>query len=193
MKLSPSERLIIELLCDIANKKPSDYDTNFISKAISSQQEWAIPIKYQCLDDGSPKPLFVSEVYAILETYRWISDTIQSTGISKDDLKKMVVDNSTAPITFDGFDGNNESEHLSAARMLIDDLGLYQEQSGKANNTHAPRRDAYIKVSNAYIKELKAAGNYTLQHTIENLVAVLNKGSKLQMDIVELSALWHRG
>lgn len=192
MKLSTQERLIIELLCAISNKEPSGYDTSFIRKAVSTRQEWAIPIRYESLDDGSPRPLFVTEVFAILDTYRWISDTIKSVGIEASDLKSSINGPRPAPLAFDGFDGNNESDHLSAAQMLVDDLDRYEEQKGKVNDTHSHRRDAYIKVANAYIKALNASGDYMLPQTFENLVAVLNDGSKLQFDLVELSSLWPR-
>lgn len=192
MKLSTQERLIIELLCAISNKEPSGYDTSFIGKAVSTHQEWAIPIRYQSLDDGAPRPLFVTEVFAILETYRWISDTIKSIGVEANDLKSSVTGQALAPLAFDGFDGNNENDHLSTALMLVDDLDRYEEQKGKVNDTHSRRRDAYIKVANAYIKALNASGNYLLPRTFENLVAVLSDGSRLQFDSVELSSLWPR-
>lgn len=189
MLLSPQERLIIELLCAISSKKPSDYDTDFIGKVVSQQQEWAIPLKYQSLSDGSPKPIFVSEVFAILETYRWISDTMEDIKINEADLRTRFTDQGRVPIIFDGFDGNNEIEHLSAANVLIDDLGLYQEQKGKANNTHGPRRDAYIQVANAYV-QAQQKEQYTLQRTAENLINILSEAARFKIGLVELSSLW---
>lgn len=191
MQLSAQERLIIELLCSISSKTPSEYDTDFIAKVVSSKQEWAIPLKYQSLKDDTPKPWFVSEVFAILDTYRWISDTIKVASTSEDALRQMFTDPGRVPIVFDGFDGNNEIEHLSAARVLIDDLGLFEEQKGKANNTHGPRRDAYIRVANAYVKAQKESG-YQLGKTTNNLAAVLAEGAKLKFDRIELSSLWSK-
>lgn len=191
MQLSPQERLIIELLCSISSKTTSEYDTSFIARMLASRQEWAIPFQYQNLEDDTSKPLYVSEVLAILATYRWISDTINKTGLSEDAIRNMFADPGRVPIVFDGFDGNNESEHLSAARVLINELGRFQEQKDRANNTHGPRRDAYIRVANEYIQAATENG-HQLEQTQEALVRVLSGGAHRMFGKVELSPLWSK-
>ena len=69
MVLSPAERLIIQLICDLAqpaNKREFDYD--FISKAVGWRHEWALTWKYDFLrDDAEETPADVTQVANILD------------------------------------------------------------------------------------------------------------------------------
>ncbi|MBS3019112.1 hypothetical protein DJFAAGMI_01851 [Comamonas sp. PE63] len=194
MNLTPAEKLIIELLCDSLKGKDSVYDVEFLSKVISSNETWAISKRYQSLEDKSPEPAYVTEVYAILEAYRWVYDTTQELGPRVSEIRSIVQEKGQVHVQekFDGFDGNNESDHLSAAHIIVDDLRLYEEQKGRVNNTHGPRRDAYVRVANAYMKLREEAPDGILPRTYESLLEVFREAAKLKLDIVLLDPRWAR-
>lgn len=49
-------------------------------------------------------------------------------------------------VVFVGFDGNEEGEHYSYARFLLEDRGLWRESKSDNYNTHYPVLDAYRKM-----------------------------------------------
>lgn len=49
-------------------------------------------------------------------------------------------------ITFRGFDGNNESEHMGIARFLIDDLERFSTLKGRDLNSHMPSTETYRRM-----------------------------------------------
>lgn len=192
MNLTAAEKLIIELLCDCLKGKESEYDVEFLKNAIGQDMTWAIPFKYETLNEGLERPRYVQEVFAILETYRWIHDTSRTLGADFTKIVESIKGDLWVPPTFDGFDGNNESAYLGASKMIVDDLARYQEQTGNTNNTHAPRLDAYIRTANAYMKLRIKTDQYYPPQTEENLKEVFTEASKRYLDQTVLNAQWLR-
>lgn len=190
LKLSAAEKLIIGLLCDSLKDKESEYDTEFINDAIFRNMTWAIPLKYDSLDEKEELPLYVREVFAILETYQWIQITSHTLGAQLPDVLSQAKGELWAPPVFDGFDGNNESAHLGAARMLVERLDRFNEQAGNINNTHAPRREAYIRVANAFMKLREKTNEYFPAQSAENLAFVMSEGARRYLDRIELNPKW---
>jgi uncharacterized protein YfbU (UPF0304 family) len=51
---------------------------------------------------------------------------------------------------FRGFDGNNESEYMSVASFLINDLERFEEFKGRSMNSHMPSIETYRRMLSAF-------------------------------------------
>ena len=58
-----------------------------------------------------------------------------------------------------GFDGNNESSHISAARFLVDSLDRFQHFKGRDFNAHMPTLDGHRRMLNVFDPILKRVLN----------------------------------
>jgi uncharacterized protein YfbU (UPF0304 family) len=88
----------------------------------------------------------VSEVIHIIEMW-----TIIEEGYAKlSEADKERVAREAEPFgkspKFAGFDGNNESEHMGIARVLIDDLGRFQSLKGRYLNSHSPSLESHRRM-----------------------------------------------
>src|SRR5947209_4609316 len=54
-------------------------------------------------------------------------------------------------IEFRGFDGNNETEQMSIARFLVDDLGRFERFKGRDFNSHTASVDAYRRMLGVFL------------------------------------------
>jgi len=45
-----------------------------------------------------------------------------------------------------GFDGNNETEHMSIARFLVEKLRRFENFKGRSFNSHMPKVASYRKM-----------------------------------------------
>lgn len=68
--------------------------------------------------------------------------------LSEDDKAKIKAANLRFGdhMTFIGFDGNSETEHMSIARFLIDDMGRWQAFKGRELNSHFQVLDTYRRM-----------------------------------------------
>jgi hypothetical protein len=65
------------------------------------------------------------------------------------DKKKWLAENSKPfgkDVQFPGFDGNNESPYVSAARFFVDSLDRFQHFKGRELNAHMPTLQAYRRM-----------------------------------------------
>jgi uncharacterized protein len=154
VKLSDGERLILVMLSEMYEqlKIEGEVDPKFMLAAIHSGNTWALKWKYPGIlsegdDDNSPT---VHEVVDILAMWDMIEYSYRE--LSPEDKKR--VETEAAPfgrhVQFRGFDGNNEGEHMSVARFLIDDLDRFADFKGRDLNSHAPSLDTYRRMLAAF-------------------------------------------
>jgi uncharacterized protein YfbU (UPF0304 family) len=149
MKLTDGERLILVMLSSICKKLDirDEIDPEFLIKALTSDKTWAIKWKYWALFESpeEDRPPFVKEVLDILGMWDSIESAYEVlTPTEKVNLKEKA--KLSGNPTFKGFDGNNETEHLSTARCFIDDLDLFVEFKGRDLNSHFPVLDSYRRM-----------------------------------------------
>jgi len=139
LKISDGEKLILLMLSELYEKLDveGEIEPDFIKSAISWGHLWAIPWKYPGIPfEDQENPAIVEEVADILEM--WSAVEYAYDDLSAEDKDKLAED--AAPFgnspKFEGFDGNNESSHVSVARFLIDDLERFQEFKGRVLNCH---------------------------------------------------------
>ncbi|AMM13332.1 hypothetical protein AX768_03615 [Burkholderia sp. PAMC 28687] len=148
MKMSNAEKLIATMLCEVMKKvKATDeLDPDLIQDAIYSNHLWAIEWKYHGLfaDNADETPEEVGYVVDVLDMWSFIEDA--SAGLSTEDVARVKEAHPHFSGTFPGFDGNNESELLSIARMLVGKLERFEEFDGRVNNSHMPTTPRYKRM-----------------------------------------------
>lgn len=149
MKLTDGEKLIILMLTEIYEKFQIDGETepDFLRSAIFNDHLWGIRWKYSGIPfEPADDPPVVGEVVDILDMWSFIEHAY--TKLDEKQRQKLAQD--AAPFgenpRFNGFDGNNESEHMSVAMFLVDKLERFQEFKGRNFNCHFPSLDAHQRM-----------------------------------------------
>ena len=143
MEMTDSEKLILLMLSEIHQKLEiqGDIDPKFIASAIYDDHTWAIPFRYIGVfpsESGRELPPEVKEVIDILDMWTFIENGYASlTQQEKQKLAAALPSGGSDP-KFSGFDGNNETEHMSAASFLINELKRFPHFSERALNCHYP-------------------------------------------------------
>ena len=161
-RLSNSEKLMTWLLSEIfknqigekKNREERKHDlqsVEIIQEAIFGGHFWALMwelsgVMHNHVDD----PKAVRAVVDILDTWSFIERAYAEF----DDVEKQRVEIEVGPWgknpIFRGFDGNNESEHLSIARFLIEKLGRFESFKGRDFNSHMPTVSRYRDMAAAF-------------------------------------------
>jgi len=175
MKLSSQEKLIFVMLCDIYEKLGIDGEVNhkFIAKSIFSDNTWAIPWELPGIfgDEQFSDPPEVEEVADILEMWSQLEASYSALSAAE----KTRVETEASPfgreVKFPGFDGNNESRHLSVAKHFIKEMGRWTEFEGRDLNSHAPSLAAYRRMLEAMnrARESNATGLLSVGEIVEVL------------------------
>jgi uncharacterized protein YfbU (UPF0304 family) len=150
MTLSDGEKLILHMLCDLfeSQEVESDIDPAFVRDALHSNHLWALEDTYAGVFGGEPTPEpLVSEVVNHLLMWDWLETAwAKYDANTRQALKDEGFIWRTGDQLFPGFDGNNESSHLSAARFMIDKMGRFSIFAGRDLNSHHPVIDAYRRM-----------------------------------------------
>lgn len=143
MRMTDSEKLILLMLSEIHQELniKNGLDSELIGSAIRDDNAWAIQFKYGGVLPFDPEyelPPVVSEVIDILDMWSFIERGYKNLT----DKEKQAIA-AALPLfgknpQFNGFDGNNETEYMSAAGFLINDLKRFGEFSGRELNSHSP-------------------------------------------------------
>jgi uncharacterized protein YfbU (UPF0304 family) len=149
MKLTDGEKLIVFMLADLYEKLEveGEIQPDFLKSAISNDHLWAVPWKYSGIPfEHSDDPPVVREVVDILDMWSFIEHGYsQLTEGQKKQLAKDAAPFGENP-RFQGFDGNNESEHMSTAMFLVNELERFQEFQGRSFNCHHSSIDAHRRM-----------------------------------------------
>ena len=120
MRPTPTEKLILSMLCDLARDRNDTerIDPDFVQYAIGGGRYWAFRRRYPDIFDGRPdSPELVSEVEEILYMWNVIEHHYDHLGESD----KARVASEAAPygtdVKFTGFYPNEESSHKSIAEF----------------------------------------------------------------------------
>jgi len=176
MQLSNGEKLIIMMLADISKalKVDGDINVDFVSDAITSGNTWALQNKYTGVFHGeeASDPV-VRKVHDVLTAWSNIERSVAE--LSPGDRQRLEVE--AAPFgknpRFPGFDGNNESEYMSAAAFMIDKLGYYEDFADRGHlNSHSPTVEIFDRMKPAYDEAWEESGFESLN--VDQLIKILN-------------------
>lgn len=149
MKLTDGEKLIILMLTEMYEKLQikGEMEPDFLRSAIFNDHLWGIRWKYSGIPFGAADdPPIVREVVNILDMWSIIEYAFAK--LNAEERKKLARE--AEPFgespTFYGFDGNNESEYMSVAMFLVNQLERFQEFKGRSFNCHHPSLDAHRRM-----------------------------------------------
>tara|TARA_R110001606_G_scaffold399248_1_gene582720 strand:- start:2636 stop:3178 length:543 start_codon:yes stop_codon:yes gene_type:complete len=153
MKLTDGEKLIALMLSDLYEKLDvkSEIDPEFIRSAIYGDQLWALKWKYSGIPfEKSDTPEIVKEVVDILDMWSFIERGYRKlTNVQKEKLKVDAPPHGDNPV-FQGFDGNNETEHMAVALFLVEELDRFQEFSDRDFNCHYQSLDGHRRMLSVF-------------------------------------------
>lgn len=149
MKLTDGEKLIILMLTEMYEKLQIKGETepDFLRSVIFNDHLWGIRWKYSGIPfEPAEDPPVVREVVDILDMWSFIEYAYEK--LNDEERKQLAL--AAAPFgenpRFYGFDGNNESEHMSVAMFLVNQLERFQEFKGRSFNCHHPSLDAHRRM-----------------------------------------------
>ncbi|EKT4469805.1 YfbU family protein [Pseudomonas putida] len=144
MEFTDKELLQLTLLTDIheALGIKDSFDAAFIRRMALEGNSWAIPHKYSSHFRQSETPAEVKYVMDVLDMWELLELSIAD--LSDDERAQL--DLTAGDASLPGFDGNNEFELLSIARVLTDDLGKWAHFKGRIHNSHMPTDGLYQRM-----------------------------------------------
>lgn len=153
MNVTDGEKLIILMLTELYEKLQVDgeMEPDFLRSAIFNDHMWGIRWKYSGIPfSAAEDPPIVREVVDILDMWSFIEHAYSELS----DAEKTQLAKDAAPFgenpRFSGFDGNNESEHMSTAMFLVNHLDRFQEFKGRSFNCHYPSLDSHRRMLSAF-------------------------------------------
>ncbi|WP_295380348.1 YfbU family protein [uncultured Stenotrophomonas sp.] len=173
MKFTDEQRLIVMMLADIqkALNVNGDFDPSFVSKMAAWKDEFAIAFRYDMIFDGGDLPDSFRFVINVVDMWSFIERAFERLDpAGRAELKERVGIWGENP-KFSGFDGNNEAELMSHTRLLIEDLGRFEEFKGRDFNSHVPLEDRYAAMYVVF--EPIRAGLWERPMNVDELSAVL--------------------
>lgn len=175
MKFTNAEKLIVTMLADLHEKLGiAEVDTKLIKQAIYSNNTWALSWGLPGFVGESPEPAppEVSLVLDILDMWTFIEDAYESLNASGKSALEAKTELFGREVTFSGFDGNSESEHLSIASFSVKDMKRFTRFADRDLNSHRPMSDGYKRMLAKFLAIRPELGRRGL--SAEELADVLN-------------------
>jgi uncharacterized protein YfbU (UPF0304 family) len=172
VQLTDAEKLILIMLSNIQQhlKIEGGVDPKFVQSAINSGNTWALKWEYPGIFGVTETPReVVEEVVDVLEMWSFLESSYERLS----DRDKTLVETDAGNVRFRGFDGNNEGDHMSAARFFVDHLERFQEFRGRDLNSHTHSIDRYRRMLKVFkpLRPLLFDGLFAAEHVIAILSA----------------------
>jgi uncharacterized protein YfbU (UPF0304 family) len=143
------ETLITHMLCDLHKhlKIKGGVNPDLVESALVRGHYWALEWEYPGIfHDHSVDKETVSEVVDILDMWTFIERAYgKFSSKEKEEIKKGT-DHFGNHVLFNGFDGNNESEHFSITLFLVNDIERFTNFKGRELNSHMEKVGIYKKM-----------------------------------------------
>jgi uncharacterized protein YfbU (UPF0304 family) len=152
-KLSDGEKLILLMLGEIYKhlKIKGEIDPNFIAETIYGGHYWGLSWKYSGMFHGlEDNDRTVSEVVDVLAMWSFIESSYGMLSQKDKDRVEKEAEPFGKHVCFQGFDGNNETEHLGIARFLIEQLDRFSTFEGRDLNSHYPSIQPYRRMLHVF-------------------------------------------
>jgi uncharacterized protein YfbU (UPF0304 family) len=173
MKLSQGERLIISLLADLHDhlRVENSVSPKLLQAAVLDGHLWELDWTYESLaNDYSVGESVVRHVVDTLDMYMFLETAFED--LTTADQSKIKAANYNGAPTFEGWDGNNESQYNSVASTLIDDMDRFHHFANRSHlNSHMPSVEAYERMLTAFLPIRDTLSESNL--TADQIIAVL--------------------
>ncbi|CAN7367862.1 YfbU family protein [Variovorax sp. LjRoot178] len=147
VQFSDGEKMLMLMMRDMMKAlklKSGDPDTDFLAKVIYGGHYWAPKWDMQgVFHDHVDDPDDVSYVVDVLDMWDFIESAYEALNAKQKADVKTGVGDWFSGAHFSGFDGNNESNHMSIARFLVEDMGRFSRFKGRDLNSHSPTAHRY--------------------------------------------------
>lgn len=153
LAVSDGEKLLLAMVSDIyaATVKAGEYDPGFVQSALYGGHHWGLEWQHSGLFHGHvDSPAVVSEVVNILAMWSYVESSFAQLAADAQTRVEASAGYDRSLFRFAGFDGNNESEHMSVARFMIEDLERFPSFKGRELNSHLPVLDRYRRQYRAF-------------------------------------------
>jgi uncharacterized protein YfbU (UPF0304 family) len=143
------------MLCEIQEhlKLKGDTNTELIKEAIYSGNLWGLEWGMSgVFHDEETPPEVVSETCRILTMWERLEQSFKSLKPAEQEWLDQTVKPFGKDVEFPGFDGNVESEYISAADFLVQHLGRFQPFKGRDLNGHFPSIDMHRRMLPSFEK-----------------------------------------
>lgn len=184
MKLSNSEKLILLMLSEVYDKlELNGVDTNLLRSAIYTENTWALDWEMPGVvgSEREPTPPLVQEVVKYCDMWSFLEESYASFDAAiKEEIAKDA-EPFGRHIRFPGFDGNNEADALSIARILVNDMGRFSRFKGRDLNSHSPLLPSYARMWEVFEPiraSLVGARFLTSKHVVSILLAMRHPEAK---------------
>lgn len=176
--LSDGEKLITLMLTDVIEKLRIETDTNInlVRNVIYGGHYWALGWEMPGIFHGHiDKRSRVSFVVDVLDMWDFLEAAFEKLS---DDEKAQLAELSNPwgkHVRFPGFDGNYETEYMSIARFLVDDLSRFSRFRDRKHdmNSHHPTLDTYGKMYRVF-EPIRKTLVFGKAMSVEQLAEVLN-------------------
>jgi uncharacterized protein YfbU (UPF0304 family) len=177
MTLTTAEKLQILMLCDLS--KPAqdrELDFGFIARAVLNGDVWALHWKYPGLGLEVTTPPDVQMVCDVLTMWEHIEESFAKL-LPADKARVELESYSGGAPRFLGFDGNNETELMHIARLLVDDLERWSVFKGRGLNSHSRTIETNERLLNAWrpVWDRKVMQMRDYGFSTDELIAVLRE------------------
>lgn len=145
-------RLNLFMQCEImkALNIRDEINPDFVQSAILGGHMWALDWEYSGLLGEEIDRAIVDEVCNYLDMRAFLERGYEN--LSKQDKEKVAEQAHPfgADVRFSGFDGNNESRHLSVANFLIREMERFQHFASREMNSHMHTLSVYSRMYEAF-------------------------------------------
>lgn len=176
MTFSDGEKIIILMLTELHAKLQveGEMEPEFLRSAIFNDMLWSIKWKYTGIPfSESDDPPVVRDVLDILEMWSSIERSYAKLPPNDREMLQQKLGVHAESPRFQGFDGNNESEHVSTALFLVNELDRFVEFKGRSLNCHYPSLDIHHRMLGVF-KPLRK--KFALTHiSAADMLAVLEE------------------
>ena len=184
-RFSEGEKLILWVLRDLWKHHDVDVsdgiDLAFVCEMVSRRHEWALEWKYPGLFTGSfADPPEVSEVCDVFNMWSAIERSHER--LSDDERERVEPARPGVSIRFAGFSVNDEIEHYSAAKILINELDGFVRFKGRDLNSRGPYLDMYRRILKVYkhLPPMSLASDLSVDEIIDLMKAQIHPDSREQ-------------
>lgn len=180
VRFSDGEKLLIAMMRDIykgLDLPHAEIDPEFVIDAIDGGHNWAFRSEYPGLfHDYVDSEATVRFVAQVLTMWDFLERGYKK--LSKSDKDRVATEAAPygSPVEFTGFDGNNESSHMSIARVYIEQLNRFAEFKGRSLNSHMPTLSRYVAMLSTFepMRDTLTGRDLSAKQIIE----VLNAGKR---------------
>ena len=180
---SDGEKMLMLMMRDVykgLKLKGAETDFDFVAQVIYGGHYWAPTWTMSGLFHGyADKPEDVSFTVNVLDMWSFMESAYAK--LSKKEKERMSADASHRgqTVSFPGFDGNNETEHLGIARFLIEEMNRFSGFKGRDLNSHAPTLVRYRRMLAIFLPMRATLDGTSL--SLDQLIKVLKAGDVRSM------------